>query len=215
MDEHRWPKLVHRWDSSLKTSGWSDQAVHILNYLSMDTDLIQGPIVDLDVARSRMLAINHQLWKIETTTKTKLRTYLVTQADENRKALVNANLSRSQGSLVAKFKLGILPLQVEVGRWKDAALEERYCKLCQTEAIEDEFHFFMQCDKFIDIRTTVYLDLHEKTDVVVYGNQEQVLRELFSNRNMKVRQACREYVDGEERNSVQHKIRGGGVELDN
>ncbi len=98
---------------------------------------------------------------------------------------MNANLSRSQRSTVAKLKLGILPLQLEIGRWKDVALEERYYRLCQSGAIEDEFHFLMFCDKLKDVRTAMYLDLHEKTEVDLYGDKEVVLKELLHNDNIK------------------------------
>ena len=142
-DDDRWPKIVHKWDTSLRTNGWSDQVSHVLSYLSIDTDCVEGPVVDLDVAGARMLKLNRNHWKLEASNKTKLRTYVDIQDDTNRKALVNANLSRSQRSLASKLKLGILPLQLEVGRWKDVALEDRYCRVCMSEYLEDEYHFVM------------------------------------------------------------------------
>ena len=186
MDDHRWPVKVHRWDLSLKTKGWADNIAHVLVYVSMDTDLKEGPEIDLDTARSRMLVLNRNHWKVEAATKTKLRTYLEVQEDSNRKALINANLSRAQRSLVAKLKLGILPLQIEIGRWKDVALENRYCRVCEEDVLENEYHFVMYCEGLTEPRTDMYIELNEKTDIDLYGPKEVVLKEMLSKNNIKI-----------------------------
>ena len=157
MEDHRWPKIVHRWGASLRTKGWADQISHVLNYLTTDSDILNGPGVDLDVAEARMLKLNRIQWKLEASSKTKLRTYNDIQDDDHRKSLLNANLSRSQRTLTAKLKLGVLPLQIEIGRCKDVALENRYCRVCMTGCLEDEYHFVMFCDSLSEERTTMYL----------------------------------------------------------
>ena len=43
MDDHRWPVKVHKWDVSLKTKGWADNTNHVLEYVNMNTDLVDGP----------------------------------------------------------------------------------------------------------------------------------------------------------------------------
>ena len=72
MDDHRWPVKIHKWDFSLKTKGWADNVAHVLNYLNLDTNLRDGPEVDLDAAKSRMLTLNRSQWKLEAATKTQL-----------------------------------------------------------------------------------------------------------------------------------------------
>jgi hypothetical protein len=46
-------------------------------------------------------------------------------------------------------------LRIESGRYGSKRLErhERICQLCNTQAIEDEFHFILVCNLYQEIRT--------------------------------------------------------------
>ncbi len=54
MEDHRWPKIIHRWDKLLRTSGWADQIDHILMYADTDILVSDDVKVDLDVVRTRL-----------------------------------------------------------------------------------------------------------------------------------------------------------------
>ncbi len=47
---------------------------------------------------------------------------------------------------------GILPLEVETGRFTDTKKELRFCKCCNGGKLEDEVHFLFHCDKFVEER---------------------------------------------------------------
>ena len=143
MPNHRLPKMVHTWDNSLRTEGWANQIRHVLVCANIDVDVMSEEKVDLDVLTSRLLKLNRQKWLLEASTKTKLRTYLDIYDESDPKALIATYLSRSQWSLLAKLKLGILPLEIESGRWKDGALEERLCRLCNDRLLGNEYHFVL------------------------------------------------------------------------
>ena len=76
--------------------------------------------------------------------------------------LVTQNLPRRQCSIISRLLCGILPLEIEVGRFKkekrkDGKLvtvkrEHRYCKLCKTQNVEDETHFIVVCEKLKEVR---------------------------------------------------------------
>ena len=51
--------------------------------------------------------------------------------------------TRSQRSLLAQLRIGILPLQIEVGRYYRKQLNERLCLIYSDNVIEDECHFFV------------------------------------------------------------------------
>ena len=53
---------------------------------------------------------------------------------------------------MARFLCGILPLQVETGRFSNVKKELRLCKVCFGDAVEDELHFFLHCPKLEDAR---------------------------------------------------------------
>ncbi len=64
-------------------------------------------------------------------------------------------MSRKQRSYFAQLRCGILPLQIETGRWYGDKYEERICKLCNTD-VETEIHFIFQCAKFTPERIAFY-----------------------------------------------------------
>ena len=57
-------------------------------------------------------------------------------------------MSRQQRSLLAKFRGGVLPLHVETGRWQNTPWENRICRVCNQNCVEDEFHFLCICESY-------------------------------------------------------------------
>ena len=93
----------------------------------------------------------------------KLRTFQEIYDEHDHMGIVYANLSRRQRSLVVEFKVGMLPLGIEVGRFTDTPIENRLCCICEDALLEDEYHFFLYCEGLKDIRSkhfegTTYLE---------------------------------------------------------
>ena len=61
-------------------------------------------------------------------------------------------MNRKYWSIVAKLHIGILPLEIEVGRRKETALENTTCIFCKKGEIEDEYHFVFVCESYQDER---------------------------------------------------------------
>ena len=76
---------------------------------------------------------------------------------------ITCNLPRIHRSLLAQFRAGILPINVEIGRFRNLPLEDRVCKLCNsvTNNIEDEFHVLCVCNAYNDIRTSLYNNISD------------------------------------------------------
>ena len=70
---------------------------------------------------------------------------------------ITCNLPRIHRSLLAQFRAGILPINVEIGRLRNVPLEDRFCKLCNSvkNDIEDEFNVLCVCNAYNDIRTSL------------------------------------------------------------
>ena len=45
---------------------------------------------------------------------------------------------------------------IEIGRYKNLETEERLCKLCITQKIEDEYHFLIDCPIYNSSRKICY-----------------------------------------------------------
>ena len=53
---------------------------------------------------------------------------------------------------MAKLRGGTAGLEVETGRWRGVSREERVCKNCQSEKVEDVEHLLMRCSGVADER---------------------------------------------------------------
>ena len=152
MPEHRWLKKVLRWDLSLKSNGWADQLLLILQHAHVEFDIDDSNLIDLDALRQQYLILNRQKWLLEAADKTKLRTFLEVYDPENPRAIVESLLPRNHRSLLSKIKTGVLPLHLETGRWKDKPIEERLCIVCNSGNLENEYHFLGHCEAYDEVR---------------------------------------------------------------
>ena len=87
----------------------------------------------------------------------KLRTYRLYKTHLTPEPYVKLNMDRSHRRVLAKFRSGSLPLHIETGRYSKpkVPLNERTCKFCSQNAIEDEIHFLMDCEFYSDIRRSL------------------------------------------------------------
>ena len=111
-----------------------------------------------------MLSLYCEKWKTELTTKPKLRTYVKLKENFGVEKYVQLNLSRSQRSLLAQIRMGILPLSIETGRYSKTKLEDRLCTLCNARKVENETHFLFNCNFYKTERSNF---LQNTRDVVL------------------------------------------------
>jgi hypothetical protein len=84
----------------------------------------------------------------------KLRTYRLFKDTLEVEPYLLLNQHRFQRRSLAMFRIGVLPLEVETGRYARPAtpLDQRICQLCNSHAVEDEKHFLLQCPLYEDQR---------------------------------------------------------------
>ena len=111
-------------------------------------------IYDIDPIERKFLVKDREEWKCAAEEMSKLCTYVRVKDFTEVGTLVKANLPRNQRSLMARFLCGILPLQVETGRFSNVKKELCCCKVCFGDDIEDEIHFLLKCDKLKPTRKT-------------------------------------------------------------
>ena len=76
------------------------------------------------------------------------------------------NLSRKHRSLISKFKTGVLPLGLELGRFKNTPLEYRSCCICEDGLLETELHTLLQCEALDVAREKHIVDINEIVSLV-------------------------------------------------
>ncbi len=84
-------------------------------------------------------------WKIEFLNKPKLRTYVKFKTCFKIEDYVMPFMSRRQRSYLAQLRCGILWRHIETGRWYGVKEENRLCKTCNNNQIENEYHFIFHC----------------------------------------------------------------------
>ena len=100
----------------------------------------------------------------------KLRTYILFKQSYMTEEYVKINLKRNERSILANFRLGISKQVVLLGE----RIEDRLCRICDQNQIENEIHFMFHCSLYNEIRHTVLSCLYEetiifKTDNEMYG----------------------------------------------
>ena len=68
---------------------------------------------------------------------------------------------KSQRRILAKLRGGTAALRMETGRWGGLKREERLCKQCRLEEVEDEEHFLLRCEGWTQEREvmTEYVEM--------------------------------------------------------
>ena len=89
-------------------------------------------------------------------------------------------LYRRKRSLLAQFRMGVLPLAIETGRFKGIKLNERLCKFCNSQDIEDEKHMLCKCNLYDDARSIMYSKASDKCENFNVFNDDEKLVYLLS-----------------------------------
>jgi len=94
----------------------------------------------------------------------KLRTYMLIKNNFKYKGMelyLKYIDCRRKYSLLARLRMGVLPIRIESGRYELAAsrslnVENRICRCCVLCKIEDEIHFLLECPFYIDLRKELF-----------------------------------------------------------
>ena len=100
--------------------------------------------------------IDNDEWDIKRYKSDKLRYYNLYKTEKSKAEYLTFNISKYQRSLYSQFRCGILPLEIEVGRYRNIELSERLCKLCNMHLVEDEIHFLIDCPLYNEERKLLF-----------------------------------------------------------
>ena len=155
MDNSRLTKQIFNWDYECKT-GWSKEIENVFTQLNLDEYFIHKRVCSLDSALNQIQIFSSEKRVEELASKPKLRTYVTYKTEFGLESYISSNMSRQRRSLMAQFRLGILPITVETGRFRNIPLQDRKCTICDLNEVEDEKHFLCICPVYNDIRSTLY-----------------------------------------------------------
>ena len=156
MPGNRLTKKIFLWDYHLKNNNWSSDIETI--FRQMDTENVFDNMHACDVNESLkfMYNANADMWKNNLKSKPKLRTYVTFKESFGRDKYLYNPMSKRERSLMAQLRMGILPLNIEVGRFRNLPVSERTCSLCNENVTENEFHFLFHCQNYTTARQYLY-----------------------------------------------------------
>ena len=111
--------------------------------------------LDINDLEIKLADIMHNEWSNKLPSKPKLRTYSLFKNEMKTEEYILSNIPKCKQSLLCQLRIGILPLEIETGRYTRKKVEDRICKLCKLD-IEDEIHFVCVCPKLQTIRYKYY-----------------------------------------------------------
>ena len=116
----------------------------------------------------------------------KLRTYRQFKYGVVTESYVKMRIPRHHRRLLAQLRTGSLQLHIETGRWSNLNLQDRTCKLCDSESIEDELHFLIQCSHYDDLRSSLYNIVREKCPHIdlEHGSSTLIFISLLHRKNI-------------------------------
>ena len=165
MKADRWPRKVYAYDKMCGNKGWLSDLYRIL--VTLHLPLPSDFLYELKSVESAIKKVSEDQWWNEMLLKPKLDKFAEVKVRGELNTLACGNLKRYNRSLLAKLVCGILPLEVETGRYArkwdkekkkfvKIPREERFCTLCPSGKVEDEYHFLFACTALKNVRDECY-----------------------------------------------------------
>ena len=92
----------------------------------------------------KLLKKKEEEWRERMEKKSKLRLYIQLKSKLVMEEYVS-ELDRSKRKQLAMLRGGTNYLRIERGRWVGEEVEERVCRVCLCDDVEDEKHFLLAC----------------------------------------------------------------------
>ena len=157
LPESRVTRKVFNWDRLYKnTRGtWSCAARNALIDIDCSDVFDDVSVCNIEYAKSILTHTDVTDWDIKRFKSEKLRYYNLHKYDKSTEDYLLLDVSKYQRSIFSQFRCGILPLQIEVGRYRDVPLPQRVCQICHI-AVEDEIHFLLNCHAYSTPRNKLF-----------------------------------------------------------
>ena len=144
------------WDKRHNKLNWCHEIRAIFSELDDSHSFLNSTTVSLNWAWGILFQKYIETWKRDLLSKPKLRTYIKCKNMYSLENYVTLNMAPKYRSALAKLRCGILPLELETGRYHNIEESQWLCKLCQSGSIENEYHFLFDCHKYEDHRRVFY-----------------------------------------------------------
>ena len=77
-------------------------------------------------------------------------------------------LTTQQRRYIAMCRDGVLPIEIEKGRWRNEPRKQRICKQCDSVQVEDIQHFILHCTRHRNLRATYLTPNESLKNILTY-----------------------------------------------
>jgi hypothetical protein len=163
-----WSKILQNPDSLLYkimcmkdnndryVNDWTIEVKNMLNEIGFGyvwtSNNINTTIINQIVQRIHDTYV--QLWFAQISSYSKLDTYSLFKTSFAYEKYLDAVSNKSHRECLTRLRCSSHKLFVEEGRYRNIDRNERICKLCNMNVVENEFHFLLVCPFYRELRIT-------------------------------------------------------------
>ena len=173
MPDSRIPKIVFLWEKQQgKRNCWSAEVKSILEKCDLATCFRENSLYGmsskmfLESVKQKLTYICAENWKKEVNGMPKLRTYAKIKTEYGQDQILCKTITPKHRSVISKIRSGTFPIEIETGRYRQIALQDRLCKSCRDQAIEDEMHFVIKCCAYDNERQLMINSVELKLNIL-------------------------------------------------
>ncbi len=123
VNDNRITKQVFIYDISKCNSNWSSKVTNILNAIDHKSVFDNHTTCNYNNVYDKCVSNFNERWKLGLTLKPILRTYIKFKEQFETEQHIKYCVSCHKRSLLAQFRMGVLPLAIETGRFKSIPVE--------------------------------------------------------------------------------------------
>ncbi|XP_061165005.1 uncharacterized protein LOC133173960 [Saccostrea echinata] len=144
------------YKATVKTNSWTKNIFSIFNKLGFSFITKKENSIK-SLLRNIKLRISDQCLQEEYAkihNSSKLKFYQVVFNNFKRCGYTDILKKKTERSIISRLRLSAHNLAIEKGRHLSIPTDKRFCNICNTGEIEDEFHFLFSCHKYNNYRLT-------------------------------------------------------------
>ena len=142
-------------------ANWAYQIKSVLDSIGLKNIWLQqfDIIIPFNLIKQRILDIYKQSWYASVNNSNRLLMYSRYKHDFIFEKYLDFLSERKYRNALSQFRLSSHDLEIERGRYSNVDRDDRICLLCNSNQIENEYHFLLTCPFYRDLRKT-YLKLY-------------------------------------------------------
>ena len=99
--------------------------------------------------------------KVKVRSTTTLRTYELFKITFKKENYLSLPLDKQSLFSFSRLRVSNPKLEIDLGRYRNIPSEERYCRLCNLNQEDDEFHFIMSCSVYSEHREQFFQQIKD------------------------------------------------------